>query len=66
MKKYLRAIGLLCGQVFIPQWGKRPKDYGQDGYLEELLAKQGGKQGNIDNRDSCRCEPGEKVERKVY
>lgn len=41
MKKVLKAIWQFCGQVFIPQWGKRPNDYGQDGYLEEQLAKQG-------------------------
>ena len=41
MKKVLKAIWLFCSQVFIPQWGKRPKDYVQDGYLEEQMAKQG-------------------------
>jgi hypothetical protein len=34
MKKYLKAIWLFCSQVFIPQWGKHPKDYGQDGYFD--------------------------------
>ena len=37
----LTSIRLFCSQVFIPQWGKHPKDYGQDGYLEEQMAKQG-------------------------
>lgn len=40
MKKFLKAFWLFYGQLFIPQWGKHPKDYGQDGYLEEQLAKE--------------------------
>ena len=41
MKKFLNAIWLFCSQIFIPQWGRHPKDYGQDGYLEEQMAKRG-------------------------
>ena len=41
VKKVLKAIWLSCGQLFIPQWGKHPKAYGQDGYLEEMMKKQG-------------------------
>ncbi len=29
-----------CTYFFILQWGKHPKDYGQDGYLEEQLARK--------------------------
>ena len=41
LKKVLKGIWLFCAQVFIPQWGKHPKDYGQDRYLEEQMTKQG-------------------------
>lgn len=47
VKGVLRGIWQFCSYLFVPQWGKRPKDYGQDGYLEEQLAKQG------ENRKSC-------------
>jgi len=40
MKKFLKAFWQFCSQLFIPQWGKHPKDYGQDGYLEEQFANQ--------------------------
>lgn len=42
VKGVLSGIWQFCSYLFVPQWGKRPKDYGQDGYLEEQLAKQGG------------------------
>lgn len=41
VKNVLRAAWQFCSYLFVPQWGKRPKDYGQDGWLEEQLAKQG-------------------------
>lgn len=40
MKRFLKAVWQFCSYLFVPKWGKRPKDYGQDGYLEEPLAKR--------------------------
>ena len=40
MKRFFKAFWQFCSYLFVPQWGKRPKDYGQDGYLEEQLAKR--------------------------
>lgn len=41
IKSLLKGIWKFCSYLFVPQWGKRPKDYGQDGYLEEMMKKQG-------------------------
>ncbi|MCR5561707.1 MAG: hypothetical protein K6F58_07850 [Bacteroidales bacterium] len=39
--RYYKNADRTVNYLFEPQWGKRPKGYGQDGYLEEQLAKQG-------------------------
>lgn len=39
--RYYKNADKIVDYLFESQWGKRPKDYGQDGYLEERLAKQG-------------------------
>lgn len=28
MKKYLKAVWMLCRFLFVPQWGRHPKDAG--------------------------------------
>jgi hypothetical protein len=38
VKSLLNAVWQFCKYVFVPQ--KRPKDYGQEGWLEDQLAKQ--------------------------
>lgn len=38
MMKFVKAVEEFCSYLFVPQWGKRPKDYGLDGWLEEILA----------------------------
>ena len=38
IKGFFRGIWQFCTYLFVPQWGKRPKDYGADGWLEEQVA----------------------------
>ena len=39
MKKLVKAVEEFCSYLFVPQWEKRSKDYGLDGWLDEILAK---------------------------
>lgn len=38
--RYYKNADRIVDYLFESQWVKRPKDYEQDGYLEERLAKQ--------------------------